>query len=313
MSTYSNQINLVLQERLIPKMKSLSMDIAGIEPYSYSSTELEDSKRQFDYYSIIYDFLSEYAEGSEELNNGKLINIVRLVDAPTRERRSMDYLGTKPKSFSKVKTGYKMYIDKLEVNQNTFITAGTTINITVVYTPENELIGDTSIQLTSGSINQTSDGLSITLQNKVIPFSLGGTDLVIIVQAKENNIALTPPQVYTIPINIVIDSVFYYGSGDPGWTPAQIETLTRILEPKSSKVLEFNAIDQVLYFAYPASYGDLTSAVDPNGFQILSDFVKTTQLFTISTPGYGGGTQMYNVYTFNAAVTITYYAITFNF
>lgn len=80
LSTYSKQINVVLRDRLVPKMEHLSSEVARIEPYSYSSTILEDNKRQLDYYSIIYDFLYEYVNGCEEITNSKLTNITRLIN-----------------------------------------------------------------------------------------------------------------------------------------------------------------------------------------------------------------------------------------
>ena len=119
MSTYSDQINVVINERLLPKMQNLSMQIANIEPYSYSSTELEDYKRQLDYYSMIYDFLNEYALGTEELDNAKLVNIVRLVDAPSQERKSSNYLSTSISKALKAKTGYKLYLNKTEITPDT--------------------------------------------------------------------------------------------------------------------------------------------------------------------------------------------------
>lgn len=82
MSTYSQQIDLVLQNRLIPEMNKLAMNIAAIEPYSYTGQLIEEYKRKLNYYSLLYDFLVEYSSGSEEIDDNRLVNIVRLLDVP---------------------------------------------------------------------------------------------------------------------------------------------------------------------------------------------------------------------------------------
>ena len=207
MSTYSDQINVVINERLLPKMQNLSMQIANIEPYSYSSTELEDYKRQLDYYSMIYDFLNEYALGTEELDNAKLVNIVRLVDAPSQERKSSNYLSTSISKALKAKTGYKLYLNKTEITPDTIITPGTVISITVIYTDTTYKSGDQSIHLTSGVLDETSDGWTISIQNKIIPLSLDGTTLTIFAQAKLDGAVVNAGQTYTIPIGHQIQTV----------------------------------------------------------------------------------------------------------
>jgi uncharacterized protein (TIGR02145 family) len=187
-------------------MKSLSTEIASVEPYSYSSTELEDSKRQFDYYSMLYDFLYEYSVGSEELDNGKLVNIVRLIDAPTRERKSINYMIPSKNKVSKAKTGYKLYIDKVPFADNSYIEAGTVITLTVVYTPIDEILLP-SISLSSGSLSEVSDGFTIILQNKIIPLSDEGGSLTIFVQAMSNGVAIGAGQTFIIPIGQKIELV----------------------------------------------------------------------------------------------------------
>ena len=199
MSTYSQQINLVLHDRLIPKMQILSTEIATTEPYSYSSTELEDSKRQLDYYSMLYDFLYEYSIGSEELDNGKLVNIVRLIDAPTRERKSISYMIPTQTQLLKVNTGYKLLINKIPFAANSYIEAGSMVTITIVYTPVADVLLP-SISLTSGSLSEVSDGFTIILQNKIIPLSDVGSSLPITVRAYSNGVAINAGQTFLIPI-----------------------------------------------------------------------------------------------------------------
>src|ERR1035437_1377907 len=106
MSTYTDQIDVVLRERLIPKMQAISSDIANVEQYSYGSAQLLSYQRKFDYYCMIYDFLNEYLVGAEQIDNDKLINIVRLLESPTDEQKGTDYLGTKPEPKPRVRSGY---------------------------------------------------------------------------------------------------------------------------------------------------------------------------------------------------------------
>lgn len=207
MSIYSDQINVVINERLLPRMQNLSMQIANIEPYSYSSTELEDYKRQLDYYSIIYDFLNEYSSGTEELDNVKLVNIVRLIDAPSQERKSSNYLSSRIDKIIKVKTGYKLYLNKTELTSDTVITPGSVITLTVVYSDSTYTTGDQSIHLTQGALDETSDGWTISIQNKIIPLSLDGTTLTVFVQAKLNGTVVNAGQTYTIPIGHAVETV----------------------------------------------------------------------------------------------------------
>ena len=203
MSTYSDQIDVVLRDRLIPKMQSVSKDMATVEQYSYGSSQLLSLKRQSDYYSMIYDFLKEYLVGSEQIDNDKLINIVRLLENPDSERKGMDFLGTQPEKKQKVKSGYTMYINGIEVGPETDITPGSVITIIIVYGSSQNITGNKSLEITSGTLNQTTDGFTIILQNLFVPVSAGGTFLEINAQAKENGIPLDAGNLFRLPIGNV--------------------------------------------------------------------------------------------------------------
>jgi hypothetical protein len=207
-----------------------------------------------------------------------------------------------------------LLIDKLEYSPNdTFITPGSEITITIIYTPAVVINGNKSISATTGGSTQTSNGFEIVIQNKTIPLTLGGTNLTITAQAMEDDIAIGAPQVYTIPIAHTIDSTFYYGVGAQALNVAGIQALTKFWEPRGSKTLLFSPNNQVFYFAYPESYGNLVSIRDTNGFNITSDWTKTVRTFTLSLPNYAGGTSPYNVYEFKNLTTQTNFDITFNF
>ena len=75
MATYNDSIFTVIRNRLIPKIQAVSLEISAIEPYSYSGQDLIMLRKEFEYYTMLYDFLIEYATGLEEIDNDKLTNI----------------------------------------------------------------------------------------------------------------------------------------------------------------------------------------------------------------------------------------------
>lgn len=80
--------------------------------------------------------------------------------------------------------------------------------------------------------------------------------------------------------------------------------LTKLIEAKSDKEVLFNDEDKYFYFAYPASYGDLTAIRDEEGTNVLSAFTKTTS--NISSSGLAvDWTHSYNIYRSTIKTTIT--------
>lgn len=95
---------------------------------------------------------------------------------------------------------------------------------------------------------------------------------------------------------------FFYGedsndlSGGTG-----IETLTKSISRKGDKTLGINATNEFIYFAYPASYGNLSTILDGNGFNVTSSFTKHTANVT---PPVSGVARSYNIYKSNSVTTI---------
>ena len=95
---------------------------------------------------------------------------------------------------------------------------------------------------------------------------------------------------------------FFYGedsndlSGGTG-----IENLTKSVSRKGNKTLGINATNEFIYFAYPASYGDLSTILDGNGFNVTSSFTKHTANVT---PLVSGVAISYNIYKSNSITTI---------
>lgn len=87
-----------------------------------------------------------------------------------------------------------------------------------------------------------------------------------------------------------------------------ITGLNKVVQTKGNKTYSYttNGSQQVV-FAYPASYGDLKSVLDPNNFECLDTFTKTTVTIT----GLDSTPQQYNVYA--VTTNVQGFAYTFKF
>lgn len=102
---------------------------------------------------------------------------------------------------------------------------------------------------------------------------------------------------------------FYYGSLNNGvYDETSVKGLTKLIQGKGSKKVTFTHNDKCCVFAYPASYGDIRSAIDQNNFDVTSAFTK----HTINITGLDQKAVSYNVYT-NSPATLDNFSITFNF
>lgn len=69
----------------------------------------------------------------------------------------------------------------------------------------------------------------------------------------------------------------------------------KLLQTKGTKKINFNGVSQYFWFCYPASYGDLASIKDQNGFEVLGSFTKIVQDVT-STGLTNNWTESYFLY-----------------
>jgi hypothetical protein len=103
---------------------------------------------------------------------------------------------------------------------------------------------------------------------------------------------------------------YYSGAGAPG-VPASdfFSTFARdVVASTVTKSVSFNPVNgQVLYFAYPASYGALTSILDVNNFETLPDWELRTENIT----GLDGNAVSYNIYEFKNPLVAGSYTYTF--
>lgn len=102
---------------------------------------------------------------------------------------------------------------------------------------------------------------------------------------------------------------YYVGAGAVGITAAAVAALTkRIIASTTSRVETITAgAGEVFYFAYPASYGALTSILDVNNFETLPDWTLRTENIT----GLDANAVSYRIYEFNNPVTAGAYQYTF--
>lgn len=96
----------------------------------------------------------------------------------------------------------------------------------------------------------------------------------------------------------------YYGVTTAAMSESVVKGLTKLAEGKSNKTLSYTAAAQNGVFAYPTSYGNLTHILDPNGYENISGWSKTT--LTIDGTGY-------NVYRTDDRLTCNNFVYRFQF
>jgi hypothetical protein len=93
---------------------------------------------------------------------------------------------------------------------------------------------------------------------------------------------------------------YYYGADVPSITAAAVAGLTKsVIASNSSLNRSFTTSNgDVYYFAYPASYGALTSIKDENNFETIGDWTLRTENIT----GLDASAVSYRIYEFNNPV-----------
>jgi len=115
----------------------------------------------------------------------------------------------------------------------------------------------------------------------------------------------------TVGSNVTFSFVYpyYVGAGAAGLSASAVAALTkRIINSTASRTEAITAgAGDVFYFAYPASYGALTSILDINNFQTFPDWTLRTENIT----GLDGNPVSYRIYEFNNPVVAGSYQFTF--
>lgn len=102
----------------------------------------------------------------------------------------------------------------------------------------------------------------------------------------------------TVTFNFVYP--YYHGCGVPSLSAANVALLTKsVIASNGNLNRDFTSANgDVYYFAYPASYGALTSILDENGFETFADWTLRTENIT----GLDGNPVSYRIYEFNNPV-----------
>lgn len=102
---------------------------------------------------------------------------------------------------------------------------------------------------------------------------------------------------------------YYVGAGASGLSASSVAGLTKLTQASSATVNRTitAGAGEVFYFAYPASYGALTSILDVNNFETISDWTLRTEDIT----GLDGNPVSYRIYEFNNPVTAGDYYYSF--
>jgi hypothetical protein len=105
----------------------------------------------------------------------------------------------------------------------------------------------------------------------------------------------------------------YYGVSAPAATTTTIQAMTKAVQAKADRTYAFSPTVQVFYYAYPASFGVLTSILDANGFETIGDWTLRVENFNNNSPDYEGVTTSYNIYEFDNLTTQVAFNNTFKF
>lgn len=102
----------------------------------------------------------------------------------------------------------------------------------------------------------------------------------------------------------------YYGVADIGIeiTNTFVPSLTKMVQTKGNKSVSYNANNQRMVFAYPKSYGVLTSIIDPNNFNVTDTFTRSE----VNIYCADDNQIPYYVYV-NEASTVSNFAMSFRF
>ena len=105
---------------------------------------------------------------------------------------------------------------------------------------------------------------------------------------------------------------FYHGVVDASkignMASGDVVALTKDVSGKGTKTYSYTTNNNCMVVAYPASYGDLKTALDSNNFENIGSFTKQT----INVTGLDTTEQSYNVYVMSAS-TVSGFSMKFGF
>jgi hypothetical protein len=92
-------------------------------------------------------------------------------------------------------------------------------------------------------------------------------------------------------------------------TESDIKSMNKRITGKGNQSLSYTITSSRFCFAYPSSYGNLTSIKDPNNFEMVGSFTKTTTNFTMLD----GKSIAYTVYVLSNPTTQNAFNLTYIF
>lgn len=177
--------------------------------------------------------------------------------------------------------------------------------------------GTTASIVVSGSVTENSDTF---LQVRII--KSGAT----LLTSNNPNFAYTDfginsPTTYLVEVSLETEGIItqnvsvnyvapsYRGVGNQNLTASQIQTLTKSVVNKGNRTYSFTGNNIVPYYAFPQSFGLLTSIIDQNNFNTILDWELRTENFILND----GTNEMYHVYEFSNLTNISNFQYSFNF
>ena len=152
-------------------------------------------------------------------------------------------------------------------------------------------------------VNLFNFGASLSYSTSYTYVPLSNIAEVLTFHAEQNVANNGSPTVISSPtktVNVVYTYLYGVSASDfsGGGNPAYVG-LTKLIQVYGNKTVTLTGINGYIYFAYPASYGDLTDILDQNGFSVLPSFTKNTKSIISSglTHDY---TVSYNIYKLNS-------------
>ena len=165
MTAYKNQIANVLDNVIVPSISAVSIDIVNIERYSTNNEFLVESRNKLTYLRLLDDYLSEYLE-SEEIIDDHIIQQIILLANKYFRFDSKKY--KTEKLVSDTNTAKKQFVDILindsPYTENMLIAIGD-INIkTSINFPSFKIVASMNGKI----LEMIGNSLDITFTNNII-------------------------------------------------------------------------------------------------------------------------------------------------
>ena len=192
----------------------------------------------------------------------------------------------------------------LSGSSNTLREKGTSVSnvtLTAAITKRSDPIDEVRFYLNPSTLldTQTSGGAIPNGGNSTYLYAGPFSDNVTFRAEVDDNGATGGPTTVSATTTYSFVYPYYTGAGSAGKTGAQIRSdlVTDVSSSNSNKTVIFSGVNngQVLYLAYPQSYGALTHIYDINNFDTIADWTQSVKSIT----GLDGNPVNYYVYEFN--------------